>query len=145
MAERKNPNCKVTWDTHTPDSHLLVRVMRIFTICSAVDTVTTDRAVSTETERLPMVGRRTRWNGTFVFQKGQRISNLKCNQKEAGHCESDNIQSLLKKAFTSGQIPPRGVKKILWKITQNRSIIYGYLCSTLLCTSYTLFGIIEGH
>lgn len=145
MAEQKNPNCIVTWDTHTPDRHLLICVMRIFTICSTFDSVTTDRAVSTETRRLPVVSRRKHWNGTFGFPEGQRISSLKCNQKGTGHCESVNIQILLKKAFTSDQVPPRGVKNMSWKITQNRNIIYGYLCTTLLCPSYTLFGIIEGH
>ena len=109
LAEQKNPNCKVTWDTHTPDRHLLICVKRIFTISSKFDIVTTDRAVSTETQRLPVVSRRTHWNETFGFQEGQRISNLKCNQKGTGHCESVNVQILLKKAFTCYQAPPKGV------------------------------------
>jgi hypothetical protein len=123
LADQKNPNCIVTWNTHTPDRHVLICVMRIFTICSTFDIVTTDTAVGTETQRWLVVSRRTHWNGSFGFNEGQRISNMKCNQKWTGHCESVNIQILLKKALTSYQVPPRGVKKMFWKITQNRNII----------------------
>jgi hypothetical protein len=122
MAEQKYPNRKVTWDTHTPDRHLLICVVKIFTKRSTFDIVTTDRVVSTETQRLPVVSRRKHWNGTSGFQEGQRISNLQCNQKGTGLCESVNIQILLKKAFISDQVPPRGVKKMLWKFKVWKSV-----------------------
>jgi len=41
--------------------------MRIFTICSTFDIVTTDREVSTKIQRLPVVSRRTHWNWDFRF------------------------------------------------------------------------------